>query len=353
MKNFMHICFDPQEDGAAGGGDLDLNASFMQDDKPADDVKVEDTPKDDAVKTDDVKADDKIDDPEVEMDWDEGEGKKAKMKMSELRQQAKWLKENEHMIAGTLRIREESAKNPALAKALQGVIAKAYNEKGEYQGAAVDKIVASLEAKEEALQEKVDDKTDEIAEMQKELEEIDPDSPHAKILQRNINATKALRAQLSQALEANKKIQDRLDGLDKFKTDLTKKEEDKVTGEKVKQVSEIFSKELGALMDVTKKDGLKFIDESEKQEFDRALRDAVASKSQAIKSDADFIKVIRDEAKSLYSKLTARKEAYIADYLKAKNGPERKVEQKEEVKKDRSFVDMGDALADAMMIPPA
>lgn len=291
---------------------LDLGDSIgdSQEPKIENDPKVEEKP-----------VDKPADDPEFDMDWEDEPGKgKAKAKLSELRETAKWLRENKQMVAGTLKIREEAQKNPNFGKALQTLINRSYDEKGTYNGTYVDKVLAQLEAREDVIEDKIDDKTDDILEMERMLKELDEESPHAQILKRNINAAKGMRQQLKDALDQNKKFQERLDGVEKFQKDVVTEKETAAKTEQVKRLSSVYDKEIGALTDTAKSDGYKFVDADEKADFDRAVRDAIASKSNAIKTDEEFVKAIKDTAKDVYEKMSKRREAYINDYLKVKKG---------------------------------
>lgn len=359
----IKLYYDPQEDGAVGGGveqtkpfndsSLDIAGAMGEADRSSEEKPAEIiSDKSEEVKSD-VKPEPKAeDDPEFDVGYEEETGKgNAKYKLSQLRQQAKWLHENKQVIAATFKIREEAQKNPTFGKAMQTLISKAYNEKGEFNGAAVDGILAQLEAKQEKVEEKIEEKADEIADMEKDLQELDEDSPHAKILQKNINAARSMKKQLGEALNQNKAIQERLDKLDKGFSGIEQEKQQAVTSEKVKQLSSLYEKEIGALSDPAKSDGYKFVDETEKSDFDRAVRDAVAAKSEAIKTDEDFVKTVKEAAKSIYDRMNKRREAYVNDYIRKKNGPTKKEEPKVEKKESRSFEEMGALIGDALMTP--
>lgn len=361
----MKIYFDPNEDGAmgGGGGEMDFASSITtamdsgdagagdpgaakSDDSAAHDSKVVDDKEPDVKKAED--------DPEFEMDFEEEQGKgKAKYKLSQLRETAKWLKDNGQMVAGTLKIREEAKKNPSFGKALQTLINKSYNEKGEYQGQYVDGILKQLEGQQEKVEKNIEDNDDDIQQMEKMLDDLEQDSPHAQILKRNISAAKKLRENLTSALDQNKKFQERLDNLDKFKDSLVSEKENAVKSEKVKQLSDVYTKEVGALTDAAKSDGYKFVDDDEKSDFDRAVRDGIAAKADAIKTDEEFVKTIKDVAKSVYDRMSKRREAYVNDYLRKKGGITREVAPKKDEKQgSRSFEEMGNLIGDAAFSSP-
>ena len=357
MINLFFRLYDPNEDGASGGGvpagistDSDMNfAKAMESsEEPKQEESVSHETPTETVDDKDVKEED----PEFDVGFEEEAGKgNAKYKLSELRQQAKWLHENKEILRGSLKIREEAQKNPTFGKALQTLINKAYNQDGTFNGAEVDGILAKLEAQEAKVENKIEDKTDEIADMENDLQELDADSPHAKILQKNILAAKKIRQELSQALEQNKKFQERLDGLEKFQGNITKEKETAVVNDQVKRLSDLYGKEIGALTDATKSDGYKFVDDNDKADFDRAVRDGVAAKSQSIKSDEDFIKTVKETAKAVYDTMTKRREAWINDYLRKKGALPKEGAPKVEPKRDRTFEEMGALLGDAALTP--
>lgn len=324
-------------------------------DKPSDKEIKDDKPVDDKV-TDAKPAEDvKPEDPDYEMDYDGEDGKKAKMKLSDLRQQAKWLHENRQIINGSLTIRQVANQNPTFKKALELITSKAFNDKGEFQGAQIDNVLKRLESEEVKTEQKIDDTSDDIAEMQKMLEELDQDSPNYRILQRNIAAAQRLQANLNASLEQNKKFQERLDGVEKFNVNITKEKEDGVRTQRVEEIASIYDREFAAMSDESKKDGFKFIDDDEKSDFDAAARKAIANiaASGSIKSDEQFAKVAQEQLKAVYGKFNARREAIVADYHRRKKAPEKK-EVKEEEKPNKPMTnahDWGAAIADIALTP--
>lgn len=298
-------------------------------------------------------------DPEHELDFEMEPGKgKAKFKTSELKEAAKFIHANKDSIAGALKIREMAAKHPEFGKILQTVIGKSFNGENFNQDFAT-KTLSALEGKAEKIEDKIDDKEDDIKEMQTLLDELDQDSPQAKILARNIANQKAQRSQLQNALNQINEMKSRVDGIEQKNTDFLKKQETEHTSVEVKRLSETFSKEIGALTDAQKKDGYKFIDADEQAEFDSTVRNIVASNAKNIKTDADFVKSIQDAAKAVYDKMSKRREAYVNDYLKKKGQtPKTKDEEKPKQKKENDDDSLngktiGETIADAMFAESA
>jgi len=348
MNKWIKILFN--ERGEADGGDMNLAQTISDAPEPA----VEGAPANETpAKAPEPKAEVKPDDQEFELDYEETPGQKARAKLADLKAQAKWFNDNKNLISGSLKIRETATQNPKFGQALNTLIKSSFDEKGGYLEQNVEAILQKLEAKEAVIEKKVENADDNITKMEKMLEDLDPESPHYQILQNNINSVKAVKVQLSQALDQNKKFQERLDGLDQFKTGLIAEKDSAVRGEKVKQLSDLYEKEIGALSDPAKKDGFKFVDESEKADFDRALRDAIAQKAGAIKSDEEFAKTVQDTARAMYDGINKRREAWIADYHRRKGiNPVTPTKLDEKPKEGRSFEDMGALLGDAIMTPP-
>lgn len=292
-------------------------------------------------------------DPEIEMEYEEEAGKgKAKVKTSEVRQTMKWLRENKDILGGAMKMHEEATKNPGFGNLLKTIIKNCYDEKGTFNKTYAEGTLKKLEAKEAVIEQKIDDTDDDIKDMETDLAELDAESPQAKILKRNIAALKTGRGQLREALKQNKTLQDRLDGLDKFKNDLTTEKETTAKTEVVKRISDIFDKEIGAMTAADKKDGYKFIDDDERADFDRAVRDGVAG-TQGITTDDQFVKVTREVAKAVYDKMSKRREGWVNDYLRKKgqlpkDGTAVKPEKPAE---PMNFEQMGAAIGDALTAP--
>lgn len=287
------------------------------------------------------------DDDEFDLGWeDEKDGVKTnrKFKLSEIKEEAKWLRENRSLINSALGMREQFTKNPELSKAFSLFWNKAH-EGDKYNPEAVAKMHQMLEGKAEVIAEKVDDNADDIAEAEKELAELDPESPQYKIAKRSLNALKAVRSQLKTAEDSNKTLQGKLDGLDKFKTGFEETQKTQKSDAEAKQAGELFDTTLGALTSSE----YKFDDADESKEFESSVRDMVATQAQKgkINNDQEFTKAIQDAAKATFERISKRNERVVNEYLKKKGKlpPEKEVKKEKEPEKEQSI---GEALAGGM-----
>lgn len=279
-------------------------------------------------------ADKAADDPEFDVDFDveDNEGnKRTKLTLSELKEAAKFLQSNKKSIGASLKIREMATNNPEFGKLLNGIISKAHNENGEYNADFVSKTLSSLEAKADAVEDKIED-TDEDIKAAEDLlnsDEIDPDSVQAQVLKSNIKAMKATKAQLNKALSKIEEVSGKFEKVEQshttFLTDQQKAEETK----EVERVSGIFNKEFSTITDPQRENAMKFVDEDDRKEFENKVRNIVAAESgkenTTIKTDADFVKLIRQASDTVYKRITSIRESAVNDYLRSKGqGPAKK-----------------------------
>lgn len=271
----------------------------------------------------------------------------AKMKLSEIKQTAKWLKDNESLVKSAVGMREQFSKNPDLSKAFNTFWAKAF-EGDKYNAEAVTKMAQMLEGKAEAIAAKVDDNADDIAEAEKELAELDQDSPQYKIAKRSLNALKAVRMQLKAAEDSNKTLQGKLDGLDKFKTGFEETQKTQKSDAEAKQAGELFDSTLGAL--TSKEQGYKFEDADDSKEFENSVRDLVATQAQQgkINNDNEFTKAIQDAAKAAFERISKRNERVINKYLKVKGKLPPKEEVKDKKETEENTQSIGAAMAESL-----
>lgn len=305
------------------------------------------------------RAVDKVDpDPEHEMDFEVEEGKgKAKMKLSDLKGTAKWIRDNGRMIASYLKTREMANKHPEYGKLLDGVITRSFDDKGNFNKDFAEKTLSALEGKVDKVETKIEEKDELIDKMQGQLEDLDPDSPQAKVLKDSIAYQKNLKAEFKRQIgEANKKIDDlagKLTAVDKKHTDFLSEQDKAETTVEVKRISGIYEKEIGALTEGFKKDGFEFDDDDERKEFDSAVRNTVAANSKDIKDDAGFAKLVQSTAKAVKDKISKRRESHVNKYLSKKGQPPKKEgeasKKKEEVNDDPlKGKTMGEVLAEGM-----
>lgn len=289
------------------------------------------------------------DDDEIDLGYeDEKDGVKTpvKRKLSDIRQTAKWLKENDGLIRGAVAMRNEFKNNPELSDWFNKSWGKIFDG-NKYNPEAVTKLAAALEDKAVVTQDKIEDNADDIVEAEKELAELDPDSPQAKILKRNINTLKAVRQQLNSALDANKQLQGKIDGLDKFKTGFEDTQKKEKEDKEAKQAADLFDTEFGAL--TSKEDGYKFEDSDDTQEFEDRVRDTVATLAaqEKITNDDEFKKAIADASKAAFERISKRNERIVTNYLKKKGKlpPEKEVKEEKETVPEQSI---GESIASAM-----
>ncbi len=288
------------------------------------------------------------DDDEIDLGYeDEKDGAKlpAKLKYADLKTRAKWLKENDGMIRAANSMREEFTKNPDLKKAFESFWGKAYPD-NKYNPEAVANMLSKLEAKAEAVAAKVEDNADDIAEAEKELAELDQDSPQYKIAKRSLNALKAVRAQLAEAQTNNKTLQGKLDGLDKFKTGFEETQKKQTEDADAKQAGELFNSTFGAL--TSGEQGIKFDDADDTKEFEESVRNMVANLAadKKITNDAEFTKAIQDSAKVAQERINKRNQRVVTEYLKKKGLTPKEGEKPKEEVKEKSSDDesIGDAI---------
>lgn len=276
-------------------------------------------------------------DPEHELDFEIEQGKgKHKMKLSDLKQGAKWVHENSRIFASMLKIRELAGKHPEFQKVLSEVISRSFNDKGELNGEFTSKMMSQIEAKAEAQQEKnqqkIDDKDENIEQMEKLLEDLEPDSSQAQLLKRSIATQKSLRAQLvekSSSLEkVIKQLNDRLSGVENSSKDMIDRRQKEESSKAVESASKIFNDTYSELVNQERKDAYRFLDDEEKAVFESEVRNIVAANADKIADDAGYVKTIQDAVKSVSQKYGKRREAIINDYHRRKNTTDKKTEEK-------------------------
>ena len=275
------------------------------------------------------------DDPDVDVGFEHEEGKGTKLKLSEVKNSLKWLFDNSKTIAGSMKIREQALANPAFHKLMSTLIEKSFGEDNKFNAEFATKAQTALEAKEEKIEETIEDKDEEIekAEALLKSEDIDPDSIQAQVLKGNIAAMKNQRMQLKDALGKIEDISKKLAGIEDGQSQAKSQQEKDTKAGEDQRISGVFAKEIASLTDKDKQDGYKFSDEDESKEFEALVRKSVADNAKGIKTDDDFLKVIRASAKEVSDKLAQRREKIVNDYIKSKGGkitPEKKKEKEQE-----------------------
>ncbi len=265
------------------------------------------------------------DEAEIDLGYEEEkEGKKvpAKYSIKAIKEQAQWLNSNRHIIRAALGMNKEFQTNPDLKKAFETFWGNAYKD-NKYNPEYVTKLNTMLEGKAEQVKEAIEDKTDDIKEMETLLQELDPDSPQAKIMRSNINGLKTTRAQLAETLKVNKAMQDKLDGLDKFKTGFEETQKQEKTAKEEQQARELFSTEFSSLTSKDKKDGYHVEDADDAKELERLTRELVekACLDKKVTNDEQFTTAIRESAKAAFETIRTRNERIVNKYLQKKEPP--------------------------------
>lgn len=345
MKDLIKLYLDPQESESVGSVMLDaMNKQESDSSETVPESKTDETPKTKFAWGEEDRRKEKYqpkDEDEFDLGYEIEDGDKkvpAKAKLSEIRSAAKFLKENRDMINASLGMREEFKKNPDLGKAFTSFWENSFKD-NKYNPEFVGKMSNFLEGKTEVVKEKIEENTDDIKEMETLLNELDADSPQARILRTNINGLKATRAQLKEALGTIKGLQERTDGHDKFKTGFEETQKKNKESEEAKQAGKVFDDTLGALTSKDNKQGYQFEDQDDAKEFEGLVRDGVANLAKAgkITNDSEFIKAIQDVAKAVHERISKRTEKIVNGYLKKKGQPplDRKPEgNKEKTNKD-------------------
>lgn len=166
-----------------------------------------------------------------------------------------------------------------------------------------EKIVAILEEKaEEATKEgkELENKVDEIDELLKDLPE---DDPYAKGL-------RALKAQLGQALNVNKQLQDRLS---QFEEKTTAADESKIQAEADQTLQEVIAS--------TQK-SLQFIDAEEGEFWKKQVLTYLVNSPQeyAAMDKAQFEEYFKKIGQSVYDMMKKIGEKHVGKYIKSKKG---------------------------------
>lgn len=268
-----------------------------------------------------------IEDPEHELDFEFEEGKgNHKLKLSELKDTAKFLHQNRRSLGSSLKIRDMATKNPEFGKLLNNVIEKSFGKDEVYNGEFVSKTLASLDAKAEKIDEKIDEQDDDIKKAEELLnsDDIDPDSVQAQVLKSNIAAMKSTKAQLTKALKKIDDVSAKFGDVEKshqtFIADQGKAEEDK----EVSRISDIFTKEFKVITDKGRENAYKFVDDEDRQDFEAKVRNIVSresgKKDSTVKTDEDFVKLIKSASESVYKRISGIREGHVNDYIRSKGG---------------------------------
>jgi hypothetical protein len=281
-----------------------------------------------------------------DMEVTDKEGKPVKWGMKQIKQLVKFYFDNADTIGGGIKLRQAAEKHPEFKQLMEKILTGTFDDKDNFNKDFAINTLKSFEAKKEAIEEKIDDKTDEIKEAEAALEDLDPDSPQAKIMRTTIASLKRARADhagvLKQLKDYQKEMGGRVEGLENKHKDAQTAQEKAVYDEEVKRVASIFDAELGTLLDSNKPGNIEFADAEEKAEFEGLLRNMVANNAAEInklppeKQDEAFKKSIGTFGKAIFEKMSRRREHWNIQYAKKKGWvkPEKQEEKKSDEKGD-------------------
>lgn len=264
----------------------------------------------------------------IDLEVTDKEGKPVKWTMKQIKQLTKFYFDNADTIGGGLKLRQAADKNPEFKALMEKIISGSFDDKDNFNKDFAVNALKSFEAKKEVVEEKIENKTDEINEAEEALNELDPDSPQARVMRTTITSLKKARADyagvLKQLNDYKKEIGGRVEGLETQNKQAVESKSKQEYDEEVKRVAGVFNAELGALLDSNKQGALEFADEEEKTEFEGLLRNMVASNAEEIQKLPEsqqleaFKKSISTFAKAIYDKIGKRREHWNIQYAKKK-----------------------------------
>lgn len=346
MYRLMRICYDPKEEENDGGtpdnqAEIDALEQALLDEggeggKKSEEKEVESTDKD-ADK--DIKGKGKSvdkavseDDPEYEIENgkdDKGNPIKVKAKLSELK--AGYLRQDDYtkktqrlseveknqkdMIATVEAIRQ----NPKLAKLFIGIVEGAISEKG-YNEEFIEKQLTALAGVQAEPGDKKKDLQDKNEDIEKILEDVDPESPLAKALK--------------QTWAANKALETRLKGLEEGHSKTSKTVEEQITKEQetaynklVDGAAKIMNDTLDGLADPEKGSKLDFVSKEEQQEWRYRVVAYLKDNPKDYKDDTEFVTRLNEVGNAVHKYIKQYRESLIAQKLDANK--KKKVIEKE------------------------
>ena len=273
------------------------------------------------------------DDPEFDLEDKAAEGGKRKLKLSELKKgymmQEDYTRKTQELSAerekhkDLIQFAEQVRGNPKMAQLIIGIVDKAITKNG-YNNEFIDRQLGTLEQKIEQKQEQVQEKSDEI---EKLLEQIDPESPVAGALRHQYAQNKALMKQLE---DMGKKVSQ----VEKMTNERTQKEEESQKQAEVTRAKEVLETNLSQMADPKSPGGFEFLTDSEKARWRRDVAHALLTNRREYKSVEDFAVAIKEAGKAQYDVITKEREEIRARELeRSKNG---RFQKKEEPAKGES-----------------
>jgi hypothetical protein len=178
---------------------------------------------------------------------------------------------------------------------------KLMDDKGKYNGELLERMQAALDNKVEQSKEGLDARK---VELEKELDELDPDSPMYKIVKGSLDQIKQLKTRLDTAEAQAKEAQD--------------KRVEQEYQNQVKHAQQVYRTTLDGLTDPEKEDSLKFEDESGKKIWQSLVSSYMKDNPKEYKDEEDFVNTLTDVGKACHKTISQFSEAVVAKYLKSK-----------------------------------
>lgn len=262
------------------------------------------------------------DDPEheLELPGEDGKPTKQKVKLSDLKKgylrESDYTKKTQELAQMRQHYKDiESFVNAinghdGLRKLIHGIVVKSGLDEGKVNDEVVNKFLAGLEEKQEIVDQQQDD-------IEKLLQELDPDSPQYKALKRQYEQNKALQKKLDA-------IEQKMTGFEKLQKTSTEQAEKQALDKATAEASEVLATTLKELADKSK-GGYEFIHEDEQKDW-AAIVQGILSQIKWPENTtlATFKELVKTAGKKAYEVIGKKREAYQAHFLKsAPKAPEK------------------------------
>ena len=260
-------------------------------------------------------------DPDFE--WETGEAdkkQKHKAKLSELKagymRNEDYTKKSQELAAAREKVKQledwgtKIASNKQLANLILHITDKAITKDG-YNNEWIEKALQFAEGKLETRKEEIVEESDEI---KKVLEDLDPDSPYAKILKQSL-------AQNKQSLELIKKLEGKIDSFEKGYQSNLEESQKKEVEEQVQKAQQVLKDTLDALADPSKDGGFEFKTTERKAIWRKLVISELQANPKEYKTEEEFVAAVKAVGKQWYDQLEKARESELAEYLKKKKIP--------------------------------
>ena len=166
----------------------------------------------------------------------------------------------------------------------------------------------------EAIEGKKEEVIDEIAEMEKELASLDPDTGEAKMIKRLLTHARGMQTRLTTAEGQLKTTQESTASI---KTG----QEEKDSQALFAKAEKVLNTTLSVLCDTEKEGGLKFDSDEAKGLWRQLVLSHLKDNPKDYKGEKDFVQAIQEAGRKYHSTLQKHGEGLIAKYLKDKKTP--------------------------------